>query len=455
VTVTEQGPNSGIFGTYDESDTSVLKITSNAARGTSATIDYNETPVTILVGFNFATVDIQPSDAEWTSGEEIPVVIVDGDANKNSRADEDLDLFNTDVSLIPALQTGDPFTLGEAGVGSSTAAKATWVRFNAGNIGSTIINGSALNPATTVNIPGTGAANATSTITVDKFSERAILNVTSAATVNTLVIDLGTTVDELRKTIRNPEGSNFHGFNFLNVDLRSLNTTGTFDVYLINRTGSIIDSTSGNIQGSTIGGLLIGDNVSPQSFTLLNTTASNTELFGTTNTPLTNRVGLLILGNATSQALTVGTLDAITVDFVSFGFINDGLENGERIANQIIRIEAEESGDNTSTFEGTLEFVMVNQLNILDVSTYTDLSPIANDPSFIVIEDLDDEESPRVNYNDLGADGSVTQVADQQAAGSHSGVVSLNADSYKTADTVTITLEDLDLNVDSDFFSHS
>ena len=42
VTLTEQGPNSGVFGTYDESDDSVLKITSNAARGTSASIDYNE-----------------------------------------------------------------------------------------------------------------------------------------------------------------------------------------------------------------------------------------------------------------------------------------------------------------------------------------------------------------------------------------------------------------------------
>ena len=53
-------------------------------------------------------------------------------------------------------------------------------------------------------------------------------------------------------------------------------------------------------------------------------------------------------------------------------------------------------------------------------------------------------------YNDLGADGVVTPVSDQEEAPSHSGVVSLNQDSYKIADTVIITLEDLDLNVDSD-----
>jgi len=57
ITITEQGPNSGVFGSYDESDKSVIKVTSNALRGTSATIDYNETPTTVLVGHSFATID--------------------------------------------------------------------------------------------------------------------------------------------------------------------------------------------------------------------------------------------------------------------------------------------------------------------------------------------------------------------------------------------------------------
>ncbi|EPA06363.1 hypothetical protein, partial [Candidatus Nitrosarchaeum limnium] len=37
ITITEQGPNSGIFGTYDESDKSAIIVTDNAKRGTSAT----------------------------------------------------------------------------------------------------------------------------------------------------------------------------------------------------------------------------------------------------------------------------------------------------------------------------------------------------------------------------------------------------------------------------------
>ena len=145
-----------------------------------------------------------------------------------------------------------------------------------------------------------------------------------------------------------------------------------------------------------------------------------------------------------------GLDDAIVADFFSFGFSDDGVEASERVANQIIRLELEETGDNTSTFEGSLEYTMVNQLNILDADTYEGLSPIADDPTFIVIEDLTDEDAPRVNYLDVGADGVATQVSDQEEAPSHSGIISFDNDSYKVADTVTIALEDVDLNVDSD-----
>ncbi|WP_010195406.1 beta strand repeat-containing protein, partial [Candidatus Nitrosarchaeum limnium] len=439
ITITEQGPNSGIFGTYDESDTSVIKVTDNAARGTSATINYNEVPRTVLVGFDFATISISPSDTEWNSGEEIPITLVDGDANKNSRADEDLDVFDPNVTLIPALITGDPFTIGENGTGLTNAQRGVWVNFT-GTTSTGII--SSLH----------GSPNATATINVQKFSERAIVsNSTSIEPryTNALVVELGTTIGDLRQTIRNPIGGTFHGFNFLNLDLRSFNTTSTFDVYLLNSTtanGRII--TSAGVTNTGVGALLIADNVSPQSLTILNATASNARIFAT-GTAASNHVGLLFVNNGGNLVLP-STSDAIVADFFSYGFLNDGLKQNERIANQIIRFELEETGDNTSTFAGTVEYIMLNQLNILDASTYANLSPIADDPTFIVIEDLDNEDSPRVNYNDLGADGVTTQVSAQQAAPAHSGIVSFNSHNFKTADTVTVTVQDVDLNVDSD-----
>jgi len=80
---------------------------------------------------------------------------------------------------------------------------------------------------------------------------------------------------------------------------------------------------------------------------------------------------------------------------------------------------------------------MLNQLNIDDPNTYTGLRTISDEISIIVHEDFTDEDSVRVNYLDLGADGVSTQIAIQQAAPTHSGVVSFDSESYKVADTVT------------------
>ena len=451
ITITEQGPNSGVFGTYDESDNSALKVISTADRGKSATLDYNEDPITILVGHSFATVDIQPIDDEWSSGEEIPVVIVDGDANKNSRADEDLDVKDPDVSLIPSLATGDPFTLGE----NTTSLDALYMveadvsddTHNVGSVGY---------------FSGMGGANATGEITVDSYSMRGVSDPgATAASTEYLLVDLETTLAELQSTIkdtRSTASDRLYGVNLFNYDIRSVGTFDSLDIYLVNSTVPILvenDSVHGETtQVNTI--LIAEDETSSQGLVSLNNTNTLAALFdGTdTNAASAQYLGLLFSWNASSTGtVSVADSDAnnpIVADFFSFGFTDDGVQSSERVANQIVRIEAEESGDNTSTFEGTLEYVMVNQINIQDATTFTGITTIADDPSFIVIEDLTDEDAPRVNYNDLGADGVITPVSDQEEAPSHSGVVSFNQDSYKIADTVVITLEDLDLNVDSD-----
>ncbi|MFM8658417.1 MAG: hypothetical protein ACKOCQ_00540, partial [Candidatus Nitrosotenuis sp.] len=238
-------------------------------------------------------------------------------------------------------------------------------------------------------------------------------------------------------------------------------------VYLVNTTTTIITRQSGasgaeaeisanaNL-GVNVKLIPIANNVAAQSLTLLNSTGivgqAYSNIFGGTTgegisggaTDATTKIGYLINFTRVNSTSTA----PIVVDLFSFGYKNDGVVKSDRVNNAIYRIEAEESGDNTSIFEGTLEYIMLNQLNILDSSTYTGLDTISDSPVFVVHQDLDDEESPRVNYNDLGADGSTTQVSDQQAAPTHSGVVSFNQPTYKKADTVVVTLEDQDLNTD-------
>ncbi|MDH5569406.1 MAG: hypothetical protein OEX98_06425, partial [Nitrosopumilus sp.] len=332
VTITEQGPNSGVFGSYDESDQSAIVITKNALRGTSASITYNEDSVSILVGLSFGSIDIKPIDEEWTSGEEIPVELTDNDANQNSRADEDLDLNNPVVKLIPSLQTGDPLTLDDA---------------------------------TSIELDNVDVLDR-----VQAFSDRAILSSDSIITVDPgddLFLTIGTFGDFFDAAPVND--ADFHGFALFNYDVRSLSDN------LPDLDSLDIDINGVNIATATT------DN---QDLILL--TGSDFAGFGTgDDVEVTFNINM-----GASNNIPAGTELPIVVDVFGFGFLNDGLEDDERIANQIIRLELEETGDNTGIFAGTLEYTMINQLNILDADTYENLSTISNEATFIVIEDLDD-----------------------------------------------------------------
>ena len=416
VTITETGPNAKTFGTYDESDNSTIYINGDAARNTSATFDYNDSTSSVLVGHYFATIDIMPIDDTWNSGETIPIVIVDGDANKNSRVDEDLVVSDPNASLIPTLVTGDPFTLGE-GTGKDIPRV---ILTNADIIDKRLVLQS--EPIETVT-------------KVQAFSERAMITPKDSGMVNSILVELGTTMGDLTSTLDDAETV----FNFYNQDVGSFKFPDeSFDIHVLySDEGVLLPFTQA---------ILIAEDVDAQSGLENINRSYITDLY---NVDSDMAIGLAIVANSSTMVTQDNTLP-IVADFFSYGFTNKGEAGGDRVSNQIIRIEVEESGDNTNTFEGALEYIMINQLNINDVSTYQDLTTIADDPTFIAIEDLTDEDSIRVTYLDLGSDGVSTQISDQQEAPSHSGKVSFDNDNYKIADTVTITLEDSDLNEDSE-----
>ncbi|MGH9909056.1 MAG: hypothetical protein ACRD32_00275, partial [Nitrososphaerales archaeon] len=486
MTFVETGANTGSLTNYDENDDSNLDVLAGAARGTSASIDYNKKATSIVVGFGFGTLSFAtPTGGVWNSGEEIAVTLVDSDANKNSRADEDLDVFNPLVTLIPSLSIGDPFTLGE------TADGATGIDslFN-DDVGGDITN----------------------TEDVQKFSKRAVLTTsTFIPSVPTpvepilathLIVDLKTDMADLLNTARlltpptppvDITVPGFNGFNLINLDLRSLTTQPiTFTVKLLSAAdGCPIISTGPYFNGfndddedndglinedptagDDPGGLAAPDDdgdgpvgedapaacvvtVDPSTIVIGANELSLTDVSGTIPYGIapTREIGLEIEFSApiaiTSSLTTVGPYPIVT-DFFSFGLVNEGLKTDERINNSIYRFELEESGDNTSTFIGTAEYTLLNQINIFSAATYTNLRPIDDEVTFIVHDDLDDEDAPRINYLDLGADGVSTQIADQKDAATHSATVSFDKDSYKVADTVTVTVNDADINVDSD-----
>ena len=80
---------------------------------------------------------------------------------------------------------------------------------------------------------------------------------------------------------------------------------------------------------------------------------------------------------------------------------------------------------------------------------YFNITTIGDGVDIILKADSTGTDAPRVVYPDTDADGVATGIADQVDAPTHSGTVDFDQDNYKIADTVTITVTDMDLNVDS------
>ena len=160
-----------------------------------------------------------------------------------------------------------------------------------------------------------------------------------------------------------------------------------------------------------------------------------------------------ISGTLGDALIAAGNSYPMTMDFVTYGQSNDGVEQADRHMNSIWRFESKENAVNSGVMKTEVDFTMLNQLNVNQTSTYNNTKTDWEENRIIVHQDMTDEDEIRVNYLDMGADGVETQVGDQLAAPTHSGVVEFDNDSYKEADTVVITLTDADLNTNPDIIN--
>jgi hypothetical protein len=405
----ETSENSGVFVNTDNADKSNVAVADDAARGTSATFDYNDSAQSFVVANDFGTIDMDEASVgnEWNSGETLAVTLFDQDLNKNTALDEDMTIAAT--SIVPAMIIGSPLTLGNA----------TQIEQR-----DTAADGASHGLPTNAN----GAVN----------SFNKIVNVTNAADNGNPGIEINSTtsVHALRNAVGNAT------YAFINYDITSL-----------------IDA-SGTSTANTPTSVAVTDNdsVAVLSATTLTASSGMVEITGMVAEGTMNEDDNIVFnftGHTTdSEDITVGSL--FYVDIFTFGTPADTLgtadtnDSGTIANNAIYRMLLEETDDNTGEFVGEIDYVMINQLNYDVQATYEGLVPTSDEIVILVHEDLTDEDSPRLNYLDLGADGVSTQIADQVAAPTHDGVVSFDLDNYKIADTVVVTLEDQDMNTDSD-----
>ena len=456
VTFTEAGANTGVFINWDESLTTNMIIDADAVRGSQAIFGYDGDTYGVLHQPQFGTITFEDSEigAEWNSGETVTVTVNDPDMNFDMRSEDEMKVYSNST-LIPAIKIGSPITLATL---SSVVDEdgVTW--------------DSSLDTQCSTDYSGSSDASYVSCY--EKYSERSIITIANnpaAASAHDFGINFihssSTTVKTLKDLISGANGTG--AYTYIQYDFRGI-ANGTDS---LSYAGNF---TLGDVQAGGAGVLYYDRTAQPEAIDTSGQEAATTDsgayfegLLGNVLINGPNKVQKLHNWGEVESSdtlkiyanfFTVGTNDIIvgqvtpmTLDIVTFGQSNDGETASDRHNNAIYRLEVEEGsggGNGSGVFGATVDYVMLNQLNVNNSATYNSTVPYGDEIVMIVHEDLTDEDEVRVSYLDYGADGVETQISDQLAAPTHSGVVEFDSDSYKEADTVTVTLTDADLNTD-------
>ena len=416
MTLVENGPNSGIFDNVDDNDDSIVKILSDAPRGQTGRIEYDQKSISVLTGFSSASVSVNKptltigSDSKpMNPGTEYPVILIDPDQNLNTNARDDLDVFR-ETAIIPTITIGNPVTL-------EHAQNAIFYTSYA---------------------PFTGADPANSSVP-DSNSDRLEIDTSTVAngSYEAISFSLGITSSTLSSILLDVSESDTSGTNWINYDLRSFeNDYGisdfsdtTFTLYFGSLTGPSITIVDAGDISSSYGFIQIDDSdvadISDESGTVFLVIDFNSS-------------GMLSISNETND-------QPIVIDFFSFG-----LQNDESINNSIYRFELEETLDNSSTFEGTFEYAVTNQLNILDPNFIQTIKTIGDEIKIIVTNRLIDEKGIALSYSDLDEVGVITPTSSKSDILTNSGVISTSSPSFRFGQPVTFTLKDPDLNLKND-----
>ncbi|MFQ5782066.1 MAG: peptidase [Nitrosopumilus sp.] len=419
VTLVEQGPNSGIFESFDSNDQSIIGILDDAPRGQAGQINYNQDSISVLTGTSTASVSLNEpvmtiGNRETLSpGVEYPVILVDPDQNLNSGARDDLDAFRASA-IIPTLTIGNPITF----------ENAQDIQFH----------------TTSPTLSGGEGANSS---IPDINSDRLVIDtsIVTNGSYEMVSVNLGITASSLSSILLDVSESNTDGTNWINYDLRSFeNDFGISDFSDTSFTLSF-----GTLGTSSITIVDADDISSSQGFIQIDDSdvADIADESGTVFLVIdfdssSNNVGVITISNETND-------QPIIFDLFSFG-----LQNDQSINNSIYRFELEETLDNSSIFEGTIEYAVTNQLNILDSNFIQTTQTIDDEIKIIITNRLIDEEGIAISYSDLDAAGVITPTTTKTDVTTHSGTVSTTSSSFRFGQPVTITLKDSDLNLKSD-----
>ena len=425
ITFHETFQNSSTFDNLDDSGKykTNLIIKEGASRGNLVVLDYNDDPQSYVVS-NFTgsvVIDYDAVGAEWNSGEVLPFTFYDNDLNLKFADDEDLKI-SSDYTAIPTITIGEPgyltaspwITIGRAATGNSTSLTLDTQSHIASN-------NDGAGTTTTVSDGGT---------------------VAEGIEIGTGI--LGTDFETLARTIdTDADGilsDEDRGLFIMNYDFRQISAdvcgandmdSSSYVAYYDSLNIEVRDNDTilvNLVQQAQKGEIAIEDYVTADVDNM-----DDGEI-------------VVEIGCRTGTGNTYNSMNEESpfyVDFMTFA--------PNEVNNAVYRIEAEEAGASPDgAFEGTVEYTILNQSTADQSSDFPSRTHLSDEVVMLMTGDMTGVDAPRIKVSDTDADGVSTPQAAQMDALTHSATVSFDAENYKVADTVTVTVDDQDLNTDVD-----
>jgi len=446
VIMTETGDNTGIFESWAVNGTSQIVTVDEVGGDKSVIFTYGGNSADIIITYNNADITMDAGDGDWIAGETAYVTVTDADMNKMPGSAETLSIGDEDA-IIPTIKMGSPLTLvtadGNSNLDSGDANANAGVQVGPNTLGlytlavyNTTDNSERLRIIHSAETSCGGAGSCVGGL----HHSHTWINVTTAHTRAELVDLAGTVV--LNYDVSGPAG-----------DLSSTAVA----VYVVDSGSNTTDNAGGLIDAVTAGNARSGVvDLDDDTQWIKNTDITNTQSFGGDSVAGTTNVGV-----AFKITHAIGTFLNTTHDYaIAADFCNFDQDNGSNVHNCIYRIEAEETGDNTGVFEGSVSYVMLN--NSTNISGESDSSHAGNDEevedflgtnsdevTVVIMNGLSGSDTIRTVYNDTDALQIATKIGAQVDTVTHSGTADLDADTYEAADMATITIVDADLNQDS------
>jgi hypothetical protein len=295
----------------------------------------------MIITYNDATISFD-AGGDWAPGQAATVSLNAPDANRNPTSAETLNAYDETV-VIPTIVMG---------TGGLTLAGGNNPNLEKADTNSTagVVVGTADHATYLLNVQNTtDNSERLRIIHSTEGTTNALIN--TAATFTWLNVTTGHTRTQL---------ADLAGTVVLNYDIRGaadLLSSTDIDVYVVDSGVNSTNNAAGLISIVTTGNVKSGSydvDDGSQGITNADETAGHT--FSSVGAAGTNFVGVAFKMTHAAAGDMSATADyAISADFCNFDQANGSLTH-----NCIYRLEAVETGDNTGVFEGTVEYINLN-----------------------------------------------------------------------------------------------